>query len=138
MDPRPDGPEPPHAHRHGGPDHHHPHGHDHHHDHPHGGGVLGWLRHTFAHSHDVHEKVDDAMATNERGIWALKISLVGLGATALFQQVVIVARAGVRRRRHPRLPLLPPRTRLTASGGRRLRPAGPAASQWRRSAGRSP
>ena len=68
MDPRPDGPEPPHAHRHGGPDHHHPHGHDHHHDHPHGGGVLGWLRHTFAHSHDVHEKVDDAMATNERGI----------------------------------------------------------------------
>src|SRR5918997_1310324 len=94
MDPRPDGPEPPHTHRHGGHDHHHPHGHDHHqgheHDHSHGGGVLGWLRHTFAHSHDVHEMVDDAMATNERGIWALKVSLVGLGATALFQVVIVL------------------------------------------------
>ena len=58
----------------------HAHGHDQ--DHDHGGprprartGVLGWFKHTFAHSHDVHEKVDDAMETNERGIWALKISL---------------------------------------------------------------
>ncbi|MDQ3167166.1 MAG: cation diffusion facilitator family transporter [Chloroflexota bacterium] len=33
------------------------------------------------------------MATSERGIWALKVSLVGLGATALFQ-VVIVALSG--------------------------------------------
>lgn len=55
--------------------------------------MLGWLRHTFAHSHDVADKVDTAMATNERGIWALKVSLVGLGATALFQ-VVIVALSG--------------------------------------------
>lgn len=30
------------------------------------------------------------MATNERGIWALKVSLVGLGATALFQVVIVV------------------------------------------------
>src|SRR5215218_9876820 len=63
---------------------------DHHGEHSHRGGVLGWLQHTFAHSHDVHEKVDDAMATNERGIWALKISLVGLGATALFQVVIVL------------------------------------------------
>src|SRR5215207_53212 len=71
--------------------HDHDHGHGHHdHDHAHGGGVLGWLRHTFAHSHDAHEKVDEAMATNERGIWALKISLVGLGATALFQVVIVL------------------------------------------------
>jgi cation diffusion facilitator family transporter len=55
--------------------------------------LLGWLRHTFAHSHDVADKVDAAMATNERGIWALKVSLLGLGATALFQ-VVIVALSG--------------------------------------------
>ncbi|MGH2614428.1 MAG: cation diffusion facilitator family transporter, partial [Thermomicrobiales bacterium] len=54
-----------------------------------GSGIVDWLRHTFAHSHDVHEKVDDAMATNERGIWALKVSLLGLGATALFQVVVV-------------------------------------------------
>src|SRR5215212_2218642 len=62
---------------------------DHDHDHEHRPGILGWLQHTFAHSHDVHEKVDDAMETNERGIWALKISLAGLGATALFQIVIV-------------------------------------------------
>ncbi|MCC2626898.1 MAG: hypothetical protein K0S14_548 [Thermomicrobiales bacterium] len=49
------------------------HSHDSDHDHAHGAGVLSWLKHTFAHSHDVHEKVDDAMESNERGIWALKI-----------------------------------------------------------------
>jgi len=63
--------------------------HDHDHDHEHRPGILGWLQHTFAHSHDVHEKIDDAMETNERGIWALKISLLGLGATALFQVVIV-------------------------------------------------
>src|SRR5688572_16440269 len=63
--------------------HHHGHGQDHDHDHP--GGTLGWLKHTFAHSHDVHEKVDDAFETNERGIWALKISLAVLGITAILQ-----------------------------------------------------
>lgn len=69
----------------------HDHGHSHEHAHP--SGLLGWLQHTFAHSHDVHEKVDAAMETHERGIWALKISLFGLGLTALFQ-VVIVAISG--------------------------------------------
>src|SRR5829696_4108736 len=64
--------------------------HDHDHDHEHRPGILGWLQHTFAHSHDVHEKVDDAMETNERGIWALKVSLAGLGLTALFQVVIVV------------------------------------------------
>jgi cation diffusion facilitator family transporter len=48
------------------------------------------LQHTFAHSHDVHEKVEDAMATHERGIWALKISLLGLSLTALFQVVIVL------------------------------------------------
>ena len=73
----------------GGDGHGHDHDHDHHHDHDRGGGVLGWLKHTFAHSHDVHEKVDAAMETHERGIWALKISLIGLGLTALFQVVIV-------------------------------------------------
>lgn len=79
--------EPDQVHEHG-----HAHGHDHGHDHAHvhHGGVLGWLQHTFAHSHDVHEKVDDALETNARGIWALKISLVGLGLTALFQVVIVL------------------------------------------------
>src|SRR5829696_8280543 len=78
--------DPEHAHGHE-QDHDQGGGHDH--DHTHESGVLGWLKHTFAHSHDVHEKVDDAMESNERGIWALKISLAGLGATALFQVVIV-------------------------------------------------
>jgi cation diffusion facilitator family transporter len=51
--------------------------------------MLGWLRGTFAHSHDVSDKVDDALESSERGIWALKLSLVGLGLTALFQVVIV-------------------------------------------------
>jgi cation diffusion facilitator family transporter len=73
----------------GGHGHDHGHGQGHDHDHEHRPGILGWLQHTFAHSHDVHEKVDAAMETHERGIWALKISLIGLGLTALFQVVVV-------------------------------------------------
>jgi cation diffusion facilitator family transporter len=65
-------------------------GDDHVPDHAHRGGLTGWLQHTFAHSHDLHEKVDDAMATHERGIWALKVSLAGLGLTALFQVVIVL------------------------------------------------
>jgi cation diffusion facilitator family transporter len=79
-------------HRHDGPvAHDHAEGHDHgdSREHAHGDGVVGWLRHTFAHSHDAHEKVDDAMETHERGIGALKISLVVLGLTALFQVVIV-------------------------------------------------
>ena len=71
--------------------HDHPHGHDH----AHRSGILGWLQHTFAHSHDVHEKVDDALETHERGIWALKVSLLGLGATALFQVVIVLLSGSV-------------------------------------------
>src|SRR5687767_6788894 len=79
--------------------HTHDHGHGHGHgerphghgpDHEHGGGVLGWLRHTFAHSHDSAERMDSALAGSERGIRALKISLVGLGLTAIFQAVIVV------------------------------------------------
>ena len=92
MDRRPYGTEP-HPGRgyerddHGRGGHLHDHGHGH--DHLHRGGLLGWVQHTFAHSHGVHEQVDDAMETSERGIWALKISLAGLGATALFQVVIM-------------------------------------------------
>src|SRR5215204_2135869 len=65
------------------------------HDHEHRPGIVGWLQHTFAHSHDVHEKVDDAMETHERGIWALKISLVVLGLTALFQVAIVIISGSV-------------------------------------------
>ncbi len=68
---------------------------EHDHGHAHRSGVIGWLQHTFAHSHDVHEKVDAAMETSERGIWALKVSLIGLGLTALFQVVIVLASGSV-------------------------------------------
>lgn len=59
-------------------------------DHPHGSGLFGWLRNLYGgHSHSVADKIDDAMESNERGIWALKISLIGLSVTALFQVVVV-------------------------------------------------
>ena len=80
-----------HRHADGDRDHSaHDHDHGHGHGHAPGGGLLGWLRHTFAHSHDTAEKVDAALATNERGIWALKVSLLGLGATAIFQVVIVL------------------------------------------------
>ena len=52
--------------------------------------MLGWLRDTFAHSHSVVDKVDATMESSDRGIWALKISLVGLGITALLQVIVVM------------------------------------------------
>lgn len=81
--------DPSHAHGHGRND---ADAHDHQEgaDHAHRSGVLGWLQHTFAHSHDVHEKVDTAMETSDRGIWALKISLVGLGITSIFQLIIVL------------------------------------------------
>lgn len=75
-----------HAHDHGDEAHDH-HGHDH--DHHHKGGLIGWFQATFAHSHDVHEKVDDAMESNERGFWATKWALVSLAVTTVIQIVIV-------------------------------------------------
>ncbi|MEA3188204.1 MAG: hypothetical protein QOD99_2034 [Chthoniobacter sp.] len=63
--------------------------------HDHGAGILGWLRGTFAHSHSAPDKVDESMESNERGIRALKISLVGLGITALVQLVIVLISGSV-------------------------------------------
>ena len=71
------------GHSHGGQDYH-----DHgHHGHSHHGGR--WRR-LFGHSHDIADKVDASLESNERGIRALKISLVGLGFTALFQLIIVI------------------------------------------------
>src|SRR5258708_37563082 len=63
----------------------HPHDHDHDHDHNHDHGQshapLGWLIDAvpFLHGHSHGEaNIDRAMETSTRGIWALKVSLVGL------------------------------------------------------------
>jgi cation diffusion facilitator family transporter len=78
-------------HHHDSHDHDHgAHDHGHHHDHDHVGGLLGWLRGTFAHSHDVSDQVDSVMESSAKGIRALKISLVGLGITALLQLLVVL------------------------------------------------
>jgi len=74
------------GHDHAGQDHA---GNDHAgHDHP--TGLLGRLRQLAApHSHDAADSVDQALETSAKGIRALKISLLVLGATALAQGVVV-------------------------------------------------
>ena len=90
------------SHSHEPSGHPHPHEHDerpHNHDHPHeqGGGHGGFwneVRHLITpHSHTHHAAALDPALANERGIWALKVSLVGLLVTAIFQ-VFIVAISG--------------------------------------------
>jgi cation diffusion facilitator family transporter len=83
-------------------DHAHEHDHDHDHDgeHAHDAGWRDRLRHvlgtfTGTHSHAPEDLVDRALETSERGIRALKISLVGLGATALLQLLVVAISGSV-------------------------------------------
>src|SRR5258708_3929712 len=76
----------------------HSHTHDHDHDSERAHGRFGWLIEAipFLHGHSHGEaKVDQAMETSDRGIWALKVSLVGLGATALFQLVIAILSGSV-------------------------------------------
>ena len=86
------------GHSHGG-DSHAGHGHSHGQgdaqEHAHATGVLGWFQNTFAHSHAASDKVDAAIESHERGIWALKISLVGLLLTAALQLAVYLISGSV-------------------------------------------
>ena len=70
-----------------------PHGHDHHgHDHH----RHGLLRSLFSrHSHDATASIDPALESSEKGIRALRISLVGLGVTAVLQLVVALISGSV-------------------------------------------
>ncbi|NWJ94372.1 MAG: cation diffusion facilitator family transporter [Chloroflexi bacterium] len=71
------------------------HGHDEH-EHEHGG--KGWLGKIFpffhGHSHGD-ANIDAAMETNERGIWALKVSLLMLTVTATFQVAIVLISGSV-------------------------------------------
>ncbi|MGH8164810.1 MAG: cation diffusion facilitator family transporter, partial [Rhodanobacteraceae bacterium] len=67
----------------------------HEHAHEHGAGLIGWLRGVYGHSHSVAGKTDSVMESSERGIRALKISLVGLGLTAALQLVVVLLSGSV-------------------------------------------
>lgn len=75
-------------------DDHHEDGHDHDHEHEH-----GWwdrVRHVLTpHSHDAADSLDTALESSARGIRAVKLSLVGLGATALLQLAVVVVSGSV-------------------------------------------
>jgi cation diffusion facilitator family transporter len=75
--------------------HDHPHDHDHHH----GGRLAAWwhrLTHVVVpHSHDSRAKIDPALESSREGLRALWISLVGLGATAVAQAVIVVLSGSV-------------------------------------------
>jgi cation diffusion facilitator family transporter len=83
------------------PHHHHgDHDHDdHHHDdhhHHHQTGLRDVIREIFApHSHDPADSVDDALESSAQGIRAVKISLLALGLTAVFQLVVVAMSGSV-------------------------------------------
>jgi cation diffusion facilitator family transporter len=71
-------------------DHNHDHDHDHDHDHA---GFWGTLREAipFLHGHSHGElPIDDALEANDRGIWALKVSLVILLTTSTLQVIVAI------------------------------------------------
>src|SRR5262245_18949444 len=51
--------------------------------------------HGHAHHDHTHGTVDPALLTTQRGIWAVKWSLIGLAATAAFQVVVFVASGSI-------------------------------------------
>jgi cation diffusion facilitator family transporter len=86
---------------HHGHDHHQDHDHDHDHshddhDHHHATGLKGWLQKVFVpHSHDSADSVDDALETSSQGIRAVKISLLGLGVTAIFQLAIVLISGSV-------------------------------------------
>ena len=70
-------------HDHGDAHDHDGHGHAHR-------GIWGWLRGLYGHAHDIAERVDASMESDERGVRALKISLLGLGATAIVQLAIVL------------------------------------------------
>lgn len=70
---------------------HHVHDHDHH-----GRGLWARLTHAVSpHSHDAADSIDAALVASNRGIRAVKISLVALGVTAALQLVVVAISGSV-------------------------------------------
>ena len=72
--------------------------HDHNHadDHDHADETGSWWAQIFhLHSHDDNLAGDPDLEGSELGIWALKVSLVSLLATALFQVIIVVISGSV-------------------------------------------
>jgi len=79
-----------------GSEHPHAHGPGDDHDHQHPSGLKGFLLSLFRpHSHDAADSVDSALEASTEGIRAVKISLVGLGVTAVAQLVVVLITGSV-------------------------------------------
>src|SRR5450756_1181719 len=100
------------GHEHPPVDHDHDHDHDHgnghdeesghshgsgcDHDHQHATGLKGFVLSLFGtHSHDAADSVDSALEASTEGIRAVKISLVGLGVTAVAQLIVVLITGSV-------------------------------------------
>ena len=82
-----------HDHEHGDHEHHdHRHGDEHSHEHGRVARLLGGL---VGHSHDPGDSIDDALTSDARGIRALKLSLLGLGITAVAQLAVVLVSGSV-------------------------------------------
>jgi cation diffusion facilitator family transporter len=60
------------------------------------GGAKGWLLGVFRpHSHQAADSVDAAVESNAQGIRAVKLSLLGLGVTAVLQASIVVLTGSV-------------------------------------------
>ncbi len=70
------------------------HAHDHPHDHPEGR-LQRLIELLVGHSHDPGDSTDDALTSDARGIRALKLSLLGLGVTAVTQLAVVLVSGSV-------------------------------------------
>jgi len=90
-----------HDHDHDHDDHDHGHDHQHGHDHDHDNhehdhvGDSWWARLLHLHGHEHGLEDDTTLEGSERGIWALKISLLSLLVTALFQVIIVAASGSV-------------------------------------------
>jgi cation diffusion facilitator family transporter len=69
---------------------------DDHHDHDRPGGLRGWLAGLFQpHAHGYQATALDPAMSNERGLWAVKVSLIALLATAVFQVIIVAISSSV-------------------------------------------
>jgi cation diffusion facilitator family transporter len=76
-------------------DHPHPHADEHRHDHGEHGGIRSFLASVVGHNHDPSDSFDEALTSSARGIRAVKISLVGLGITAVLQLGIVMISGSV-------------------------------------------
>src|SRR5512146_3124629 len=78
-------------------DHHHEHDHGQEQDHSHPQNPVGaWFEHLFVpHSHGHQQAALDPNLATDRGMWAIKVSLAVLMATAVFQVVIVLATGSV-------------------------------------------